>query len=146
MNPRNLNRPSYVLALLLGVLALVDAENALTTMQNTATLGSMASMGGGTNAGWVVDLLTSGVCAALVALLLMRPHLYVFVPVVGWALLAFLANYIMRHTPGLDTLATVRMTLYFIVLVIGGVLVAFEGRDWLEVAMAKRRTAPPPQQ
>jgi hypothetical protein len=139
MIPRNLNKPSYVLALLLGVISLVDAANALTAMQNTPVMGS-------TNAGWVVDLLTSGVCAALVTLLLMRPHLYVFVPVVGWALLAFLANYIMRHTPGFDSLATVRMTLYFVLFVIGSVLVVFEGRDWLEVSMARRRAAPPPQQ
>jgi hypothetical protein len=145
MNPRSLNKPSYVLALLLGVLALVDAANALTTMQNTPTIGNFSSTAGGTNAGWVVDLLTSGVSAALVALLLMRPHLYVFVAMVGWALLALLANFIMRHTPGVDWLATVRMTLYFVVLVIGGVLVAFEGRDWLEVAMAKRRSTPPSQ-
>ena len=139
MNPRNLNKPSYVLALLLGVVSLVDAANALTAMQNTPVMGS-------TNAGWVVDLLTSGVCAALVALLLMRPHLYVFVTVVAWAFLAFLANYIMRHTPGFDSLATVRMTLYFVTLVIGGVLVVFEGRDWLEIYMARRRGATPPQQ
>jgi ABC-type multidrug transport system fused ATPase/permease subunit len=145
MNPRSLNKPSYLLALLLGVISLVDAANALTAMQNTGSFGG-GSSGGGTNAGWIVDLLTSGVCAALVALLLMRPHLYVFVAVVGWALLAFLANYIMRHTPGFDVLATVRMTLYFVTLVIGGVLVVFEGRDWLEVSMARRRTAPPPQQ
>jgi hypothetical protein len=145
MNPRNLNKPSYVLALLLGVLALVDAANGLTAMQNVGSIGNF-STGGGTNAGWVVDLLTSGVSAALVALLLMRPHFYVLVPMVVWALLALLANFIMRHTPGVDWLATVRMTLYFVVLVIGGVLVVFEGRDWLEVAMAKRRSAPTPQQ
>jgi len=144
MNPRDLNKPSYVLALLLGVISLVDATNALTAMQNTGSFGGGSS--GGTNAGWIVDLLTSGVCAALVALLLMRPHLYVFVAVVGWALLAFFANYIMRHTPGFDALATARMTLYFVTLVIGAVLVVFEGRDWLEVSMARRRAAPPPQQ
>ena len=144
MQPRNLNRPSYVLALLLGVISLVDAANALTAMQNTGSFGG--GIGGGTNAGWVVDLLTSGVCAALVALLLMRPHFYVFVAMIGWALLAFLGNYIMRHTPGFDSLATARMTLYFVTLVIGGVLVVFEGRDWLEVSVARRRAAPPPQQ
>lgn len=144
MNPRNLNKPSYVLVLLLGVISLVDAANALTAMQNTGSFGG--GSGGGTNAGWVVDLLTSGVCAALVALLLMRPHFYVFVTVVAWAFLAFFANYIMRHTPGLDSLATVRMTLYFVTLVIAGVLVVFEGRDWLEVYMARRRAVIPPQQ
>ena len=144
MQPRNLNRPSYVLALLLGVISIVDAANALTAMQNTGSFGG--GIGGGTNAGWVVDLLTSGVCAALVALLLMRPHFYVFVAMIGWALLAFLGNYIMRHTPGFDSLATARMTLYFVTLVIGGVLVVFEGRDWLEVSLARRRTPPTPQQ
>jgi hypothetical protein len=146
MNPRSLSKPSYVLVLLLGVLALVDAGNALTTMQNTPTIANFSSTSGSTNAGWVVDLLTSGVSAVLVALLLMRPHLYVFVPMVGWALLALLANFIMRHTPGIDWLATVRMTLYFVILVIGSVVVAFEGRDWLEVTIARRRTTPTPQQ
>ena len=65
---RNVNRPSYVLALLLGVVALVDAFNALSGMQvidPCAGLSNTAGLHCGTNAGWFVDLLTSGICAVL---------------------------------------------------------------------------------
>jgi len=122
---RNINRPSYVLALLLGVVALYDAYNALLGLQ-------------GTDAGWSVDLLTSGICSILVALLLLRPHLYVFLPVVLWSLLAFVANFIMRTGKGIDEVATVRMALYFVTFVGAGVLLIVEGQKWVADTWARR--------
>jgi hypothetical protein len=140
MEPRNLNRPSYVLAAALGIVAIVDALNALTGMQTAqACYGNIC---GGGNNGWFTDLVTSGVCAAFVALLLMRPHLYVFAAVVGWSFIAFLANFVLRHTPGVDTLATYRMAAYFLALVVAGVLVVVEGEKWYRAEMAKRPVAP----
>ena len=144
---RNIYRPSYVVALLLGIVALLDAANGLSAMQAVdpcAGLAASATAGlhCGTSAGWFVDLMTSGICAALVALLLLRPHLYIFVPTVAWAFLAFIANFIMK-AKGFDSLATVRMTLYFVVFVIAGVLLIVEGQKWLEVKWARRPAAQP---
>jgi hypothetical protein len=95
---RNINRPSYVLALLLGLVALADAVNALVGMQALDPCSGLAHVSGlncGTNAGWFVDLMTSAICATLVAFLLLRPHLYVFAPVVVWSFVAVLANVVM---------------------------------------------------
>ena len=144
MESRNLNRPSYVLALLLGFMAIVDAGNALVGMQTGefCTAFSSAAVVGCGNSGWFIDLFTSGVSAALLALLLMRPHLYVFTAVVAWSFLAFGANFLMRQTPGLDSLATVRMTVHFVIFVVAGVLLIVEGQKWLEAERAKRPVAP----
>jgi hypothetical protein len=144
MESRNLNRPSYVLALLLGFIAIVDAGNALVGMQTGefCTAFSSAAVVGCGNSGWFIDLFTSGVSAALLALLLMRPHLYVFTAVVAWSFLAFGANFLMRQTPGLDSLATVRMTVHFVIFVVAGVLLIVEGQKWLEAERAKRPVAP----
>jgi hypothetical protein len=144
MESRNLNRPSYVLALLLGFVAIVDAANALIGMQigEICTGLSSSSLVSCGNSGWFVDLLTSGVSAALVALLLMRPHLYVFTAAAAWSFLAFGANFVMRHSPGLDPIATVRMTTHFVVFIVAGVLFIVEGQKWLEAERAKRPVAP----
>jgi hypothetical protein len=136
MEPRNLNRPSYVLALLLGFVAIVDAVNALLGMQSSELCSGASSTCG--NPGWFIDLMTSGVSAALLALLLMRPHIYVFTAVVAWSLIAFLANFVMRHSPGIDTVATARMAVYFVTLIVAGVLFVIEGRKWLDAERAKR--------
>jgi hypothetical protein len=140
---RNINRPSYVVALLLGIVAVADAANALAGMQAADPCGGLPSVAGincGTNAGWFVDLMTSGICAVLVALLLLRPHLYVFAPVVAWAFLAFLANYVMKGN-GFDGLATLRMAIYFVVFIGAGVLLTIEGQAWLAVKWARRPVA-----
>jgi hypothetical protein len=140
---RNVNRPSYVLALLLGVVALVDAFNALSGMQALdpcAGLSNTAGLHCGTNAGWFVDLMTSGICAVLVALLLLRPHLYVWFPIVLWSFLAFLANFVMK-AKGFDSIATVRMAIYFVVFVGAGVLTLIDGQKWVSDKWARRPTA-----
>jgi hypothetical protein len=144
---RNINRPSYVLALLLGAVALADAGNALIGMQAVdlcAGLPAATTIGlhCGTSAGWFIDLMTSGICATLVALLLLRPHLFVFAPVVVWAFLAFLANFIMKSKGG-DILATFRMAIYFVVLVGAGVLLIVEGHPWLATRWARRPMGQP---
>jgi hypothetical protein len=136
---RSLNRPSYVLALLLGVVAIVDAGNALLAMQIPGFCsGSLSSLGCGSNAGWVIDLAAAGISAGLVAFLLMRPHLYVFGATVGWAALAFIANFALRHSGTIDAPATYRMTVYFVVLVIAGVLLVVEGKPKLDAERARR--------
>jgi glycerol-3-phosphate acyltransferase PlsY len=70
VEPRNLNRPSYVLALLLGFIAIADAFSALLGMQSSDLCSSLSSLNGLScrNAGWFIDLMTSGVSAALLAL------------------------------------------------------------------------------
>jgi hypothetical protein len=149
METRNLNRPSYVLALLLAVTAVVDAANALVTMQMPDLCRGLPSqlnvpgLSCGTNSGWVIDLAAAGISAALLAFLLIRPHFYVFAATVGWAGLAFISNFALRHTTnGPDAVATYRMTVYFLVLVIAGVLLALELRDRQEADRAKRPAAP----
>ena len=121
---RNVNRPSYVLALLLGVVALLDAYNALVGMQ-------------GTNTGWSVDLMTSGICAVLVALLLLRPHLYIWFAIVLWAFLGFVANFVMK-AKGFDAIATYRMALYFVVFIGAAVLTVIDGSKWASDKWARR--------
>lgn len=141
---RNINRPSYVVALLLGLVALADAANALIGMQIAdpcAGLSTVTGLNCGTNAGWFVDLMTSGICATLVAMLLLRPHLYVFAPTVAWAFLAFLANFIMKGK-GFDQLATFRMAIYFVVFIGAGVLLIIEGQKWAAIRWARRPMQP----
>jgi hypothetical protein len=141
---RNINRPSYVLALLLGVVALVDAFNALQGMQAIDPCAGLSTTTGlhcGTNAGWFVDLMTSGICTVLVAFLLLRPHLYVWAPIVFWSFLAFLANYVMK-AKGFDLIATVRMALYFVVFVGAGVLTLIDGQKWTADKWARRPSNP----
>lgn len=143
---RNLNRPSYVLALLLGVVALVDAGSALLAMQTPGFCSgsSLSGVGCGSNAGWVIDLGAAGISAALVAFLLMRPHLYVFGATVGWAALAFVTNFALRDSGTIDTPATYRMTVYFVVLVVAGVLLVVEGKPRWDAERAKQPVAPMP--
>ena len=103
MTTRSLNRPSYVLALLLGLVALVDAGNGLINMQMPDLCNSFYGGNGSTcnvNAGWLVDLGAAVVSAALLTLLLLRPHFYVFAATFGWSALAFLTNLAMRHSAG----------------------------------------------
>jgi hypothetical protein len=137
---RNINRPSYVLALLLGAVALVDAFNALQGMQAIDPCAGISNVSGlhcGTNAGWFVDLMSSAICAVLVTFLLLRPHLYVFAPAVLWAFLGFLGNFIMK-SKGFDALATFRMAIYFVVFVGAGVLLIIDGQKWLAEKWANR--------
>ena len=143
---RSLNRPSYVLALLLGVVALADAGGALLAMQTPGLCSgnSFSGLGCGSNAGWVIDLVAAGISAALVAFLLMRPHLYVFGATVGWAALAFISNFALRHSGTLDAPATYRMTAYFLVLVIAVVLLVVEGKPRWDAERAKRPVAQMP--
>jgi hypothetical protein len=143
---RNINRPSYVLALLLGIVALLDAVNALTGMQAVDPCAGVAATATaglhcGTSAGWFIDLMTSGICAALVALLLLRPHLYIFAPTVAWAFLAFIANFVMK-AKGFDQLATIRMAIYFVVFIGAGVLLIIEGQKWAAIRWARRPMQP----
>jgi hypothetical protein len=140
---RSLNRPSYVLALLLGVVALVDAGSALLAMQmpGSCSGSNFSGVGCGSNAGWVIDLAAAGISAALVAFLLMRPHLYVFGATVGWAASAFIANFALRHSGTIDAPATYRMTVYFVVLVVAGVLLVVEGKPRLDAERARRPVA-----
>ncbi|HEX7611336.1 MAG TPA: hypothetical protein VF371_01090 [Candidatus Limnocylindrales bacterium] len=143
---RSLNRPSYVLALLLGVVALVDAGSALLAMQipGPCSGNNFSGVGCGSNAGWVIDLAAAGISAALVACLLMRPHLYVFGATVGWAALALVANFALRHSGTIDAPATYRMTAYFVVLVIAGVLLVVEGKPRWDAERATRPVAQMP--
>ncbi len=143
---RSLNRPSYVLALLLGVIAIVDTGSALLAMQTPGFCSgsSLSGVGCGSNAGWVIDLGAAGISAALVAFLLMRPHLYVFGGTVGWAALAFIANFALRHSGTIDAPATYRMTAYFVVLVIAGVLLVVEAKPKWDAERAKRPVAQMP--
>jgi hypothetical protein len=142
---RNVNRPSYVLALLLGVVALVDVFNALSGMQALdpcAGLSNTAGLHCGTNAGWFVDLMTSGICAVLVALLLLRPHLYIWFAVVLWSFLAFLGNFVMK-SKGFDSIATIRMSIYFVAFVGAGVLTIIDGQKWTSDKWARRPASQP---
>lgn len=147
MATRNVTRPSYIVALLLGFLALVDAANGFVTMQTPdvcrgLTQSQLAGCGG--NAGWIVDLGAAAIGAALVAALLMRPYLYVFGAVVGWCILAFVSNLAMRHsTGGPDPIATVRMTVYLVAGVVAIALLAVELQAKMEADRAA--AAPPPQ-
>jgi hypothetical protein len=143
---RSLNRPSYVLALLLGVIAIADAGGALLAMQTPGFCSGQNLLGSGcgSNAGWVIDLGAAGISAALVALLLMRPHFYVFAGTVGWAALAFVANFALRHSGTLDAVATYRMTAYFLVLVVAGVLLVVEGKPKWDAERARRPVAQMP--
>jgi hypothetical protein len=152
MVTRNLNRPSYVLALLLGFVALVDAANGFITMQIPDVCRSVSGLclgsTGNANAGWLVDLGAAVVSAALLALLLLRPHLYIFAATFGWSTLAFLTNLAMRHSVyGPDAIATVRMTVYLLVAVMAAVLVVVEvqvNKEAEKEAAAAVQPAPPP--
>jgi hypothetical protein len=142
MATRNLNRPSYVLALLLGFVALVDAGNGLINMQMPDLCNYFYGGSGSTcnvNAGWLVDLGAAVVSAALVALLLLRPHFYVLAATFGWSALAFLTNLAMRHSAvGPDMIATYRMTVHLVVATIAAVLVVVEV---LQIQAEKEATA-----
>ncbi|MGA3058369.1 MAG: hypothetical protein ABSE70_10110 [Candidatus Limnocylindrales bacterium] len=148
METRNLNRPSYVLALLLGVTAVADAANALIAMQMPDLCKGLPSQFNTIgiscgNSGWVIDLASAGISAGLLAFLLIRPHLYVFGATAGWGGLAFISNFALRHTANApDVVATYRMTIYFLVLVVAGVLLALELQAKLEADRAKRPAAP----
>jgi len=120
LEDRNIKYPSYVLALLLGIVALTDASHGL------------ALMDAGGSAAWFIELLTAGVCAALGVLLLMRPHLWFFCAAAIWSLVGFCANFIMKMKQG-DTTAIERMGIYWVVLVGACVLIVVEGFKWYQV-------------
>ena len=117
----HINRPAYVLAALLGLAAIVDVVNALSLMQAPDA-----------SAAWIIDLFTCAISAVIVTLILLRPHLFFFVPVLGWSFLAFVSNFIMRHGY-FDTVATGRMSVYFLAFVVAAVLVGVEGFKWYQV-------------
>jgi hypothetical protein len=117
MVTRNINRPAYALALLFAIVAVADAANALTSMQTTRS---------GGNAGWVIDLVAAGISAAFATVLLMRPHVYAFGAATVWALVAFVVNFALRQPDSVDTIATYRMVIYFLVFVAAVVLVVAE--------------------
>jgi hypothetical protein len=117
----NINRPAYVLAALLGLAAFLDVQNALGLMQAPDA-----------SAAWIIDLFTCAISAVLVTFILLRPHLYFFVPVLGWSFLAFFANFIMKQK-GPDFVATERMSVYFVAFVVAAVLVGVEGFKWYQV-------------
>jgi hypothetical protein len=117
----NINRPAWVLAALLGIAAIIDVGNALILMQTPDA-----------SAGWVIDLLTCAISAVIVTLILLRPHLYVFIPVTVWSFLAFFANFIMKQKGG-DLVATGRMSVYFLAFVVSAVLVGIEGWKWYQI-------------
>jgi hypothetical protein len=130
LEDRNIKYPSWVIAALLGYVAFVEITHALTLMQ--VPNGS---------AGWVVELLTTAICAALGTLMLMRPHMWFFVAAAVWALFAFLANFVMK-AKGVDAIAIERMSFYFIILVAAGVVGGIEGWKWYLVEKAKRPVNP----
>jgi hypothetical protein len=149
MDTRSLNRPSYVVAILLGFVALVDAGNGFINMQPLCpnfSNGLNASCGN-SNAGWLVDLGACIVSSALLAFLLLRPYFVVFIATFGWSAVACLTNLAMRHSDnGPDPIATVRMTVYLVVAVVSGVLAAieFEAKNRAEKEAAAAVPAPPP--
>jgi hypothetical protein len=120
LEDRNIKYPSYVLALLLGIVALTDAQHGLGLMD------------AGGSAAWFIELLTAGICAGLGVLLLMRPHLWFFSAAAIWSLVGFCANFIMKMKQG-DTTAIERMAIYWVVLVGACVLIAVEGFKWYQV-------------
>jgi hypothetical protein len=130
MVTRNVYRPAYALALLFSVVAIADAVNAVVAMQTTRS---------GANPGWVIDLIAAGISAAFVALLLMRPHAYVFGAAVAWAAIAFVVNFALRQPDSVDSVATYRMVTYFLVFVVAGVLVAAELWERQEPQRVARR-------
>jgi hypothetical protein len=145
MGTRSLNRPAYVLALLLGLVAIEDAGNGLLNMQmpplcRQYPLGINVDCSA-SGSGWLVDIGAAIISAALLALLLLRPNFPVFAATLGWAALAFVANLAMRHSEnGPDTIATFRMTIYILAAVIAAVLVSAE---YLAQTDAERRAAAP---
>jgi hypothetical protein len=151
MDTRSLNRPSYVVAILLGFVALVDAGNGFMNMQVVAVCPNFSNglnvSCGNSNAGWLVDLGACIVSSALLAFLLLRPYFVVFVATFGWSAVACLTNLAMRHSDnGPDPIATVRMTVYLVVAVVSGVLAAieFEAKKRAEKEAAAAVPAPPP--
>ena len=130
LEDRNIKYPSWVLAALFGYVAFLEASHALALMAAPNASG-----------GWVVELMTCGICAALGTLMLMRPHLWFYAAAAAWSLLAFLANFIMK-AKGADAISIERMTFYFIILVSAGVMVAIEGWKWWQAEQAKRPQNP----
>jgi hypothetical protein len=130
LEDRNIKYPSYVLALLLAVVAYVDITHAL----------ALKDLPNG-SAGWVVELLTCAISAVIATLLLTRPHLWFFAAALVWSLFAFLANFVMKSKGG-DPVATDRMTLYFIILVAAAVMTGIEGWKWYLAEKAKRPVNP----
>ena len=131
LEDRNIKYPSYALAAILAYVAFLDASHGL-------TLGQAPDA----SAAWFIELLTAGICAALATLMLTRPHLWFFAAAAGWSLLAFLANFIMKAKDTIDTIATERMTFYFIVLVGAGILAGIEGWKFYQTEKAKRPQNP----
>ncbi len=155
MSTQYLNRPGYVIAILLAVIALEDAAYGLINMQtpacNSLLLPNQPGCPG--NTGWLVDLGAAVVSAGLLAAVLLRPQLPVFAAILGWSVVAFVANRAYKNSAtGVDAVATLRMTIYLVTASVAAIpLIA----AWLTllsspapqptapVAEAPERPAPP---
>jgi hypothetical protein len=148
MATRNLTRPSYVIAVLLGFLALLDAGNGFITMQQPdickgLSQSQIANLSCGGNAAWIVDLGAAAIGAALLAAVLMRPYLYVFGAVVAWSALAFVSNLAMRHSgSGVDPVATVRLAVYLVICVVAIALLSVEVKAKMDADAAAAAAQP----
>lgn len=120
---RLIKYPAWVLALLLGILALSDAMNAMTLKQAPDA-----------GWGWLVDMLTAAVCTVFVTLLLLKPHWFWFAGVAIWSFVGWCANGIMTA----DTLDTQRMVLYFVAFVMAVVVTGIEIGQLYPAWSAKR--------
>lgn len=151
MGSRSYNRPSYVAAILLIVVALIDAIKGLNDLQVPDVCKNVTTAcGANANSGWYVDLGTAAISIGLATLLLLRPERLVYAATAGWAAVAFLANIVGRHsavgysfygqTSG-DTLATFRCADYLLVFVIAGILFAFEWQAYMLASAAEKAAA-----
>jgi hypothetical protein len=128
LEDRNIKYPSYVLALFLGWVALNDAVHAIALSQAPDA-----------SAAWIIELMTSAICAAIAILMLMRPHLVFFIAAAVWSAVAFMANFIMGK---MDATAALRMEFYWVTFVAAAVIVGIEGWKFYEAEKAKRPVNP----
>jgi hypothetical protein len=157
MGSRSYNRPSYVAAILLIVVALIDAIKGLNDLQVPDVCKNVKTgCGLAANTGWYVDLGTAAIAIGLATLLLLRPERLVYAATTGWAAVGFLANIVGRHStadytgtlsipffgqPSGDVLATFRCADYLLVFVIAGILFAFEWQAYMLASAAEKAAA-----
>jgi hypothetical protein len=149
MGSRSYNRPSYVAAILLIGVALIDAIKGLNDLQVPDVCKNITTAcGANANTGWYVDLGTAALSIGLATLLLLRPERLVYAGTAAWALVGFLANIVGRHSSATysfltsgDTLATVRCAIYLLVFVIAAILFAFEWQAYMLASAAEKAAA-----
>jgi hypothetical protein len=157
MGSRSYNRPSYVAAILLIVVALIDAIKGLNDLQVPDVCKNVKEgCGVAANSGWYVDLGMAVIAIGLATLLLLRPERLVYAATAAWAAVAFLGNIVGRHstadysstifipffgTPSGDVLATFRCAVYLLVFVIAGILFAFEWQAYMLASAAEKAAA-----